>query len=175
MNSICHLMQKKSKTLIFGNPTSTIKPLILNGNEIDIVTKWRYLGTTIVSGKSLSFSAKSELRNFYCSANSLLSAKLKPDETILMHLLFSICVPTISYASEIKQFSSSEMHSCNVAMNNAIRRIFGYNRWESIRSLRQTFGYKDIYSSFQQRHNKFLEGCAVHTNEVVKGLRAIIE
>ena len=164
---------KKSKTLIFGNPGSTIKPLILNGNQIDIVNEWRYLGTTIVSGKSLSFSAKSELRAFYCSANSLLSAKLKPDDTVLMHLLFSICVPTITYASEIKQFSNAEMHSCHVAMNNAIRRIFGYHRWESIRILRQTFGYKDLYSSFQLRHNKFLEGCAAHWNQVVKTLSTV--
>ena len=166
---------KKSKTLIFGKPDTTIKPLLLNGNVIDIVNEWRYLGTTIVAGKSLSFSAKSELRAFYCSTNSLLSAKLKPDETVLMHLLFSICVPTITYASEIKQFSSSEMHSCHVAMNDAIRRIFGYNRWESIRSLRQTFGYNDLYSSFQRRRNKFLEGCTIHGNQVVRGISAIIE
>ena len=81
-------MKKKSKTLISGNPGSTFKPLLLNGNQIDIVNEWRYLGTTIVSGKSLSFSAKSELRAFYSSANFLLSAKLKPDNTVLMHLLF---------------------------------------------------------------------------------------
>ena len=81
-------MKKKSKTLISGNPGSTFKPLLLNGNQIDIVNEWRYLGTTIVPGKSLSFSAKSKLRAFYSSANSLLSAKLKPDNTVLMHLLF---------------------------------------------------------------------------------------
>ena len=111
---------KKSKTMIFGNPGSYIKPLLLNGNVIDIVTEWRYLGTTILSGKSFSFSAKSELRAFYCSANSLLSAKIKPNEPVLMSLLFSVCVPTITYASEVKVFSNLKMHSCHVAMNDAI-------------------------------------------------------
>ena len=116
MLDICHEycaefnLTKKSKTLIFGNPGPIVKPLTLNGNEIDIVTEWRYLGTTILSGKSFSFSAKSELRAFYCSANSLLSAKIKPNESVLMSLLFSICVPTLTFASEVKVFSSSEMH-----------------------------------------------------------------
>ena len=166
---------KKSKTLIFGNPGSVIKPLILNGNEIEIVTEWRYLGTTIVSGKSFSFSAKSELRAFYCSANSLLSAKIKPNESVLMSLLFSICVPTITYASEVKEFSSSEMYSCHVAMNDAIRWIFGYNRWESIRTLRQSLGFHDIYNSFQRRRNKFKEGNAAHTNRVIRAANGVNE
>ena len=166
---------KKSKTLIFGNPGSVIKPLNLNGNEIEIVAEWRYLGTTIVSGKYLSFSAKFELRAFYCSANSLLSAKAKPDEMVLMSLLFTICVPTITYASEVKEFSSAEMHSCHVAMNDAIRRIFGYNRWESIRTLRQSLGYHDIFNSFQRRRIKFKEGCAAHANRVIRAASGMNE
>ena len=159
--------------MIFGNPGSYIKPLLLNGNVIDIVTEWRYLGTTILSGKSFSFSAKSELRAFDCSANSLLSAKIKPNEPVLMSLLFSVCVPTITYASEVKVFSNSEMHSCHVAMNDAIRRIFGYNRWESIRSLRQSLGFHDIYNSFQRRRIKFKEENAAHANRVIRAVNAI--
>ena len=164
---------KKSKTLIFGNPRPVTKPLVLNGNEIEIVTEWRYLGTTIVAGKSFSFSAKSELRAFYCSTNSLLSAKIKPNESVLMSLLFTICVPTITYASEVKEFSNSEMHSCHVAMNDAIRRIFGYNRWESIRTLRQSLGFHDIYDSFQRRRIKFKEGNAAHANRVIRAVNGV--
>ena len=166
---------KKSKTLIFGNPRPVTKPLVLNGNEIEIVTEWRYLGTTIVAGKSFSFSAKSELRAFYCSTNSLLSAKIKPNESVLMSLLFTICVPTITYASEVKEFSNSEMHSCHVAMNDAIRRIFGYNRWESIRTLRQSLGFHDIYDSFQRRRMKFKEGNAAHANRVIRAVNGVNE
>ena len=36
------------------------------------------------------------------------------------------------------------MHSCHVASNDAIRRIFVYHRWNSIRIVRQTFGYQDL-------------------------------
>ena len=73
---------KKSKTMIMGNRRNCIKPLSLNGTSIDITTEWRYLGTTLVAGKELSFSARSELRSFYCSVNSLLSAQRKPNESV---------------------------------------------------------------------------------------------
>ena len=121
---------KKSKTLIFGNPGSVIKPLILNGDEIEIVTKWRYLGTTIVSGKYLSFSAKSELRAFYCSANSLVSAKAKPDEMVLMSLLFTICVPITILAINI-----STALKCHNLLNCNRREMIFFPKFASLKNL----------------------------------------
>ena len=161
---------KKSKTLVFGNHRSDLKPLTLNGSEIDIVTEWRYLGTTLISGKSLSFSARSELRSFYCGVNSLFSPRQKPNEVVLMKLLYTVCVPTITYASEIKQFTNSDMRSCHVALNDAIRRIFGYNRWESIRHLRQSMGYHDLYHIFSNRSRQFDTKCRRHENEIIRAL-----
>ena len=39
---------KKSKTLIFGSVRDiVISPLVLNSQQIDIVSEWDYLGTTI--------------------------------------------------------------------------------------------------------------------------------
>ena len=90
-------------------------------------------------------------------------------------VLVTICVPTITYASEVKEFSNSEMHSCHVAMNDAIRRIFGYNRWESIRTLRQSLGFNDIYNSFQRRRIKFKEGNAAHANRVIWAVNGVNE
>ena len=64
-------------------------------------------------------------------------------------------VPIFTYAAEIKKFSYSDMNECNIALNDSIRRIFSYHRWESIRSLRQQLGYQDLYTIFATRRRNF--------------------
>ena len=52
---------KKSKVLIFGNVKDIpVSPLTLNSQQIEFVHEWAYLGTTIVSGREISFAHTSE-------------------------------------------------------------------------------------------------------------------
>ena len=125
---------KKSKVLIFGDMKGkSISPLILYNEPLEFVPHWRYLGATVVAGAKLTFSCKQELSNFYRSLNSLLSATQKPNELVLMNLLYSNCVSALTHAAEVKVIPNSELNDCNVALNNAIRRIFTFLRWESTR------------------------------------------
>ena len=63
---------KKSKSLLFGKyAVGDISPLILNGETIDFVPEWKYLGCVLEAGKTLSFSTKSDLGAFYASSNYL--------------------------------------------------------------------------------------------------------
>ena len=148
---------KKTKAMVFGNNYQSIvvEPLYLNDEPIHFVTEWKYLGCLITSGKQLAFSAHNDLRSFRCSANSILSTVKKPGEPTQMHLLYSFSVPILTYAAEVKCLSYNDMHKCAVALNDAIRRIFSFNRWESIRSLRLTLGYDDLFTIFARRRNKF--------------------
>ena len=143
--------------MVFGNDYQSIivEPLYLNNEPIHFVTEWKYLGCLVTSGKQLSFSAQNDLRAFRCSANSILTSVKKPGEPTQMHLLYTFSVPILTYAAEVKYFSYSEMHKCTVALNDAIRRIFTFHRWESIRSLRLALGYDDIVTIFAKRRNKF--------------------
>ena len=159
---------KKSKTLLFGPSLNTsIQPLTLNGASIDFVDNSKYLGTTVVSGKNLSFSSQDDLRSFYRSTNSILSFLKCPNELVLMQLLCSICVPTLVYAADVKFFSAAEMNHCNVALNNAIRRIFSFKRWESTRSLRQQLNYPNIYEIFESRRIRFASARQRSSNHVI--------
>ena len=76
-----------------------------------------------------------DLRNFYRSSNSILNALQKPSEPFLLHLLYANCVPTLTYASSVKTYSAKDMQECNTTLNNAIRRIFTFHHWESVRHL----------------------------------------
>ena len=87
-----------------------------------------------------------------------------------MKLLYSNCVPTLTYGCDVKIFNSKDMQSCNVAINNAIRRIFSFKRWESTRYLRETFGYKSIEEIFDLAKKRFTKSLRNHDNEIMKHL-----
>ena len=140
--------------------------------EEQFVSQWTYLGSTIVAGVSLSFSCRKELSNFYRSINSLLTSIQKPNELVLMHLMYANCVPSLAHAAEVKLLPNNELNDCNVALNNGIRRIFSYNRWESTRYLRQQLSFPSITEIFHSRSRKFLTKClnGETQNEVVHRL-----
>ena len=165
---------KKSKALFFGpKGQEGIKPLMLDGKCVEYVQQWKYLGVTVVAGRCIGFSSKPILASFYRSVNSILSAVRRPDELVLMNLLYFNCVPVLTYSAGAVEFSSSEMRQCNTALNDAIRRIYSYNRWESTRYLRQQLGFSNLYEIFEGRLNLFMKGNLHSKNEVIAGMTAV--
>ena len=57
---------RKSKVMFFGKDTTeSLAPLSLNDSLIDYIEEWKYLGTTLKSGRKLSFVARPDLSSFY--------------------------------------------------------------------------------------------------------------
>ena len=146
----------KSKIMVFGSTKETIKPLELNAAVIDFVDEWQYLGTTITAGKNFSFTARKDLTSFYRAVNSVLNVLDSAHEHTLMNLLYTNCIPILSYACSVKEYPASEMTDCNTAINSAIRKIFGINMWQSVRDLRKDSGFRSIYEIFAKAKSKFL-------------------
>ena len=165
---------KKSKVLVFGDMKGkTIDTLFLNNMPVEIVSEWTYLGTTIISGKNISFSTQKELSKFYRSFNSIMSAIQKPNSLVLMNILYSNCVPNLTFAAEVKDLPSREINGLNVALNDSIRRIFSYNRWESTRTLRQQLGFPNITEIFHQQRKRFMTCCQKSGNLVILFLTSL--
>ena len=85
---------------------------------MDYINSVTYLGTTIVNNNGLSFSSSNDLMSFYRASNSILSTLKKPSEEILLQLLYSNCIPTLTYASNVKEYPSRQMQNCNTAVND---------------------------------------------------------
>ena len=134
------------------------------------VPSWKYLGCTVTDGKKLSFSTQTELIAFYASCNSILRSIRRPNELVLMNLLYSNCVPNLTYCAEVKELSNANMHRCNVALNDSIRRIFTYHRWESTRQLRQQLDLPNIYEIFHSRSNNFFHKNSSCSNRIIRDL-----
>lgn len=164
---------KKSRILVFSKrkiDLGSLKPVFLNNCVVEYVTSIKYLGVTIVSSNGLKFSASGDIRSFYRAANSILTALNKPSEEVLMQLLYTNCVPILTYACESKVFSAADMRDSNTAINNAIRKIFSFNRWESVRFLRENLEKKSIYEIFHNAKSKFQRSLALHRNSIIRCL-----
>ena len=74
----------------------------------------------------------------------------------------------LTYASSVKCFSSKDMADCTTALNDAIRKIFSFNRWESVRVLRMNFGYKSLVEIFAIASKKFLSSLPHHDNSIIR-------
>ena len=145
-------------------------PITINEETIESVSEWRYLGVTLTGGNRLGFSARPDLNSFFRAVNSIVGALKGAHEHVLLTLIYSNCVPILSYACAVKEYSSSDMSDCNVAMNGALRRVFGFKQWQSIRLLREAFGFESLFTIFKKAQDKFLHSCKSHSNPTVKFL-----
>ena len=101
------------------------------------------------------------------ATNSIVQSLPGVHEHVLVSLIYQNCVPILTYACAVKDYSASDMSNCNVAVNNALRKAFGFSRWESIRTLRDIFGMKSLYEIFKVTQDKFLLSCRSHHNKIV--------
>ena len=126
----------------------------MHGKQLEYVDRYKYLGVTVLSGTTFSTSHLKPLIKFRSAANTVLNVHQKPSEPILMKMLYATCVPHLTFASDVVYYSTSEMQALN-ALNDCIRRIFTYNRWESVRYLRLSFGFPSLIEIFESRSRKF--------------------
>ena len=145
----------------------------MNNEPIEFVDEYKYLGVQLCAGKVLSFSATTTIRSFHRAANSILYSRVKPSNIVLMKLLYTNCVPIITYASAVREFSAADMYRCHVAVNNAIRKVFSFAVWQSIRHLRISHGYKSIYEFFSSAKANFLANASSSSNLIVRHLSTL--
>ena len=113
------------------------------------------------------------LRHFRSAANTLLGAPVKSSETVTVKLLYTICIPNLTYACEALNYSSRQFHDLNVAINDCLRKVFNYNRWESVRFLRQELGYPSLTEIFRSRSRKFHDCMHLLQNDTLNLLNSL--
>ena len=159
--------------MIFGKGRENFNHVsfTLLGRKLDIVDTWKYLGVTVVSDKIFLCTCKEELTSFYRSVNSVLNTQAgRPSDDIMMRILYSVCVPTLLYACEVKDLCSGDMTRVNSAVNNAIRKIFGFSYWQGVKEMRQLFNYDSVTVIFAKRRSNFLRSLPSMNNGFIREL-----
>ena len=90
-----------------------------------------------------------------------------------MQLLYTNCIPKLTYGAAVKDYNGSEKIQLNVAVNNAIRRIFGFRRWQSIRQIREFYGFDAIEVIIAKAKKKFFLTMQYHDNTVLRLLTTL--
>jgi len=67
----------------------------------------------------------------------------------------SYCLPILTYASAAVSFSLKQLHDLNVCWNSVYRTVFGFNRWESVRSFINGLGRLNLINLLNIARVKF--------------------
>ena len=142
---------KKSTCATIG-PAARFKisNLHIGANDIEWTNKFKYLGVTFCTGKTLLIDVNLIKRNFFSSCNCILSNAKSLDEIIKLNLVESHCLPLLTYAINAITLTSVQLNDLNVCWNSIYRKIFNYNKWESVNCLiasaeRLNFKYMYVY------------------------------
>ena len=90
-----------------------------------------------------------------------------------MKLIYAVAVPLITYGCDSVPICSGQLNEMTIALNDVIRRIFSYQRWESVTFLRQTLGYLSVTEIVRQRTCMFMKQIACTNNDTLITLSSI--
>ena len=128
----------KCHCIVFGKCSkSEIKPMIMNGFNIDWVNSIKYLGVCVVSGKKLTFDIANVKRDFYAACNCINSHAKNFEEILQLTLHESYCLLLLTYASAALTLTAQQVNELNICWNTIItmyRLVFKFNRSESVRT-----------------------------------------
>jgi hypothetical protein len=74
-------------------------------------------------------------RKFYAALNSVLCKCKSAAEPVKLQLVKSFCLPLLSYSIGAVEFESKALAEMSVCWNDAFRKIFHFNRFESVKEL----------------------------------------
>lgn len=140
---------KKSGCLVFGRGFNNCKlgDMTIGSECINWVPNYMYLGLKIVSGKEFAVDVDGRRGKFCAAVNNVLSHKSSLSEECLVHIINAQCLPVLGYGAGVWKCNNDTIRRVGVCFNDAIRRVFGYRRYESVRTILFEFGMlpMDLY------------------------------
>jgi hypothetical protein len=148
----------KSKCLAIGpNNVDNLASLTLNGNTLQWVDKLKYLGVWICADKYFNIDLSETRRKFFQSVNSILSKCKHTNELVKLQLLENHCLPILLYATECIHLKLSQIKEINSWWNSVYRKIFNYNKWESVKCLICSLQRLDVHHLINLRCLSFIK------------------
>ena len=157
------LNAKKSKIVPFGKKVDTVQDVVLDGNKIEMVKEWVYLGVTLKSDSTFNCSVSDRIKKFYKCANAIFRIDGHSNDTVMLHLIETHCVPLLTYGIEIVHVKNrDERRQLRVAYNSVFRKIFGYRWSESVTALQSFLGRPTWEQLVEKRQTGFHSRVANH-------------
>jgi hypothetical protein len=150
-----HLMiynSKKSLCCHFGSISIKVTAMKLGDAYIDWVNSFKYLGLTFISGHTINVDCQVIKRKFYAACNSILAHSRRNNELVKLQLVKSFCLPLLTYCLGAIEVPRYKVKDLGVCWNDSFRKIFSFNRWESVKELQWHLGelpFEFIYDLYR--------------------------
>ena len=166
----------KSFSIAVGHKkvTSTLQNLQLGADDICWVNRIKYLGIYLLSKSLLEVDVVPIKRSYYSALNSVICRCKYASEPVKIQLVKSYCLPLLQYCLGAIELNCSALRQLSIAWNDAFRKIFNYNRWESVKLLIHYCGMIDFVHTFDTVRLNFLHSVC-HKFEYVSDLYNIME
>ena len=138
-------------------PTLTVK---VGGANIPWVETWKYLGTTLKSGRKFGCCPKEKLSSFYRALNSILRVDGHSDELVRLRLLEAHCLPILTHGIETTHIADpNDRRQLRVAYNSIFRSLFHYSYNQSVSALQHGLARPTWEELVDKRTNNFINSC----------------
>jgi len=103
----------------------------------------------------LAFNSSCVKQSFFAAFNSIYAHAKDLDEVVHLTLQESYCLPILTYAAVAVKYTARQEQELNAAWNSVYRRIFGFNKWESVKAFIKGVGRLDLHHVFMLRRVNF--------------------
>ena len=132
---------KKTVCMKVGSKWSCdISTMLLNGVSLEWVDSFKYLGIMLMNGRNLHIDCNYIKRKFYTATNSVLSKCKFAEEPLKLALVKATCLPILLYCLGALCLPQHRVRQLGVCWNDCFRKIFHYNRWDSVKELQYFCG-----------------------------------
>ena len=147
----------KSALLIVGKACKEkIGILKLGEHDLMWVDKFKYLGLWLCSDIKINIDISVITRKTYAAANAIFHQTKYVSDIVKLSLIESYVLPILTYAIEAIWLTPVQVQELSVCVNNMYRRIFGMNRWESVKLVQFFCGRLDFCRLYHLRKLCFL-------------------
>jgi hypothetical protein len=159
----------KSNSIAIGpKKVHNLASLYINTHEIQWVNKIKYLGVTLQAGTKFSIDLSDTRRKFFISVNNILNKSKRASDMSKLQLIESHCLPILMYGIDGMNLPKSQLKDVNAWWNYVYRKIFNYNKWESVKELISLLNRLDVVHLVRLRRLMFFKRMTnVSTNNCV--------
>ena len=111
----------------------------------------------LITGKIFRVDLSECRRKFFATVNSLFTKCKFTSDVVKLELLQSHCLPILLYSVDCLNLDTDQMKELNSGWNSVYRKIFNYNKWESVKEVIHLMCRLDLLHLINLRQIMFLK------------------
>jgi len=164
----------KSVCAVFGSRYKCNLPdITLNNRVLQCCNKIKYLGVVFLAGARMKCDIDFVTRKFYAASNCIFNNTGGLAELLQLQLQQAYCLPILQYATCALCFNQLQLRTLNACWNNVFRKIFKFNRWESVTCFINGLGFHNFIHLWYMSVMKFIKSMICSANTVLHNITMI--